>query len=504
MQVNDLLLPPLPDEDHRFLERIRAQLGIVADVSRAEGLLYGPLVRGRSTVLFHTHPHSVAPAYLKNYTGVQVGVNEMPVVVRALTGRRRVRGQAGLFGDGASVVVEAWPLFSPVEPGRVIGAVSIDTSLLEYERLRRRNRVFRRALRHLQGMLRAGLLENAESLSYFGELDGLVFADAEGVIRYTSGVAASLYRRIGYLDPLVNRRLEQLATHDGKLFRQALNSGQCVEAETEDRGRHWIRKAIPIFALPPLPARLWQTLARRSPRRVLTGVLLIVRDVTEERRQEQELRVKNAMIQEIHHRVKNNLQTIAALLRIQSRRVESEAAVAALQDAIQRILSVAVIHEYLSAEGAWSINIKEVCQRILTQTRHSVLPPESRIAFRLHGPAIWLPPRQATACALVINELVQNALEHGFANRGEGTITVNLTDEGDCIMITIQDDGPGLPDDFDPANLNSLGLQIAGTLVKEDLRGNLELTNNHGTTATITFPKATFGGEAGWNQNASS
>jgi two-component sensor histidine kinase len=327
--------------------------------------------------------------------------------------------------------------------------------------------------------------------------------DKAGYIRYASGIALNLYRRIGYIDGLVGRQLENLETHDDQMAREAMTTLACVEQEFRDGGRDWVRKAIPLLSKPTFKDNLTNIFQWSNLPDELVGVLMVIRDMTEERRQEQEIRVKNAMIQEIHHRVKNNLQTIAALLRIQTRRTDEKAAKAALTDATNRILSVAVIHEFLSDNDAWAINMKDVSQRIIVQSQQSLIGPEMKIQFKLEGPSIWLPSRQATACALVINELLQNAVEHAFRGVSEGNLCVSLIDEGDYVIITISDDGAGLPDNFDPAHLSSLGLQIARTLVTEDLQGSFDLLSNPhgGTTAKITFPKALFGGEEGWNEN---
>ncbi len=490
----------LTASEAELLERIKAQMGIVADISRADILLYGPLSStGKTTVLAHAHPHSVAPAYRKIYTDAVVGALDMPVVYRALKKRRKQHGSEGIFSEGFSVLIVARPIRSPENPRRVIGVLSVDSSLLEHERQRRRLRPFQVALVQLQDMLAQGLVNGAEELTPFEGYSGLMVVNRYGVIRYTSGVAANLYRRLGYLDSLVNRQLNTLDTHDFQLFLQAMRTQRCVEVETEDGGRQWVRKVIPLVAKPSIFSHPIRLIAPRRVSSEPVGVLMVIRDQTAERRQEQEMRVKNAMIQEIHHRVKNNLQTIAALLRIQSRRLKSEEAKDALRDAINRVQSVAVIHEFLSDENTWAINIKEAFQRIVAQTKQGIVSPEDNISFRVEGPPIWLPARQATACALVINEMVQNSLEHGFENQRAGTVTITLQDEGDHVIITIRDDGQGLPDDFDPNRLPSLGLQIAHTLVTEDLRGELTFAGSDGGfSATITFPKGLFGGEEGW------
>jgi two-component sensor histidine kinase len=220
------------------------------------------------------------------------------------------------------------------------------------------------------------------------------------------------------------------------------------------------------------------------------GALFTIHDATEERQKEQERRIQAAMVQEIHHRVKNNLQTVAALLRMERRRAKYQETRRVLEDCESRVLSMAVVHEYLSKSEGQSINIREVAHRIIKEIRQGVISPDKQIEVSLQpGNSLYLPARQTTACALVINELLQNAVEHGFADRETGSIAVWLRDEGDAIEILIADDGEGLPPGFDLAQTGSLGLQIVQTLVKDDLKGSFELEDGAGATATIRFSK---------------
>jgi two-component sensor histidine kinase len=189
------------------------------------------------------------------------------------------------------------------------------------------------------------------------------------------------------------------------------------------------------------------------------------------------------------------MQTIASLLRLQSRRADSPAVSRALQEGINRILSVAVIHEFLSHQDARVINIRDVSQRIIQQVSEGVLDREKGIGLDLRGPNIYLPTQPATVCALVINELLQNALEHGYERQEGGTVTVNLMDDGDQITISVDDDGVGLPEEFDLAQTGSLGLQIVSTLAQGDLKGTFELRDrDKGVSAVVTFPKHSQGG----------
>jgi two-component sensor histidine kinase len=233
------------------------------------------------------------------------------------------------------------------------------------------------------------------------------------------------------------------------------------------------------------------------------GVMIAINDATESRRQDQEIRVKNAMIQEVHHRVKNNLQTIAGLLRMQTRRVKSEEARQILDETLNRILSIAVIHEFLSNENSNIINIKEVSNRIVAQFRQGMLNPDKEIELELVGEPIYLPARQATACSLIINELLQNAIEHGFEHKQNGFVRVNLVDEGDEVIITVCDNGDGLPPNFKMEQADSLGFHIVKILVEEDLKGQLLLENGNGLAVTVKFPKILFKGEEGWTDKYS-
>jgi two-component sensor histidine kinase len=188
--------------------------------------------------------------------------------------------------------------------------------------------------------------------------------------------------------------------------------------------------------------------------------------------------------------VKNNLQTIAALLRLQARRTGTEAVSEILQQTISRILSIAVVHEFLSHDESSIIDVKEVCQRIVNEVTQGILDPEKKIRFTLSGSQVYLPAQQATSTALIVNELLQNAVEHGFGARTEGIVSITLEDLGTEMRVEIADDGQGLPPDFSMGEYGSLGLQIVQTLVRDDLKGRFTLVNGSGgVKAVVTFPK---------------
>jgi len=487
----------LTQADIVFLEKVESDLGLLADLSRADVLMYCSCSPDRAVLVTQASPHSILPIYSESVVEREVSLSDEPAVIRALTEGRRglmeVRREVARRpspAKAAPVVQETYPIWA--QDGRVIAAVCIETNLIERERHRRRSKVFRKALQQLQQTVLAGQLRGAEELSPFTEHDGVIVVDAQHRIQYTSGIATSLYRKLGYAGDLVKRHIEDLELDDHSLAFEAMAQGRCQEGEVKVGDLVWVKKALPLFS-----AR--RKLSRRSrgksvPQR-LEGVLIAMRDETDSRRQEEELRVKVAMIQEIHHRVKNNMQTIASLLRLQARRAESDEVRRALQEGISRILSVAVIHEFLAHQEARVINIRDVSQRIINQIREGILDLDRAIRLDLNGPNIYLPTQPATVCALVINELLQNALEHGYERQEGGTVTVNLHDDGEHVTISVDDDGVGLPEEFDLAQTSSLGLQIVRTLAEGDLKGSFEIHGrDKGVSAVVTFPKHTQGG----------
>ena len=487
----------LTEEDITFLQKIGQDLSILADLSRADVLMYCPLTADRAVLVAQASPHSILPIYGKPAMDRQVTFVDEPAVIRALVeGHRGFTEVRRRIGDrespekAAPIVQETHPIRA--SDGRVIAAICIETNLIERERHRRRSKVFQKALKQFQETVLTGNLLGAEQLTSFAEHDGVVVVDTQHRIQYISGIATSLYRKLGYAGDLLKYRIEDLELDDDGLVLEAMEQGRCLEAETQVGDLVWVKKALPFFS----PGRrVRRLLGRAGTAWRLEGVLLTVRDETEARRQEEELRVKVAMIQEIHHRVKNNMQTIASLLRLQSRRAESVEVRRALQEGINRILSVAVIHEFLAHQEARVINIRDVSQRIINQVREGVLDREKGIRLDLRGPNIYLPTQPATVCALVINELLQNALEHGYEREEGGAVTVNLRDDGEQITISVDDDGAGLPEEFDLARTSSLGLQIVRALAEGDLKGSFELYGrDKGVSAVVTFPKHTQGG----------
>ncbi len=194
-----------------------------------------------------------------------------------------------------------------------------------------------------------------------------------------------------------------------------------------------------------------------------------------------------AVVREMHHRIKNNLQTVAMLLRMQASSGENLSARDVLQISVNRILSIAAVHEILSQEGFRFVDVKDVADRIAQLTAQNMISPDRRIGIHVTGEALVLPSKAATSLALVINELLQNALEHAFVGQAQGTVTISLGRSPHHYIIEVSDDGVGLPQER-PA---STGLEIVETLVRDDLRGKIAFkSGKRGTQVVIRLSQS--------------
>jgi two-component sensor histidine kinase len=234
----------------------------------------------------------------------------------------------------------------------------------------------------------------------------------------------------------------------------------------------------------------------------VTGALVLVRDVTDLRRRDRILLSKDQTIREIHHRVKNNLQTIAALLRLQGRRLKSLEAQDAIEASEQRIRSIAIVHETLSRDAGDVVQFDDVVRPLVRAVEETVSTDEQQLRFEVVGEAGELPGIVATPLAVVLNELMQNAVDHAFPYRDEqegsasgapfdGHVVVRLKRTDGELAVQVSDDGVGLPSGFSLDASRGLGLSIVQALVTSELGGEISMHDDAGgTTVDLRLPIA--------------
>lgn len=202
------------------------------------------------------------------------------------------------------------------------------------------------------------------------------------------------------------------------------------------------------------------------------------------------LMVKGALLQEMHHRVKNNLQQIASLLRLQKHYAADRSPVEVLDESISRVLAVASVHDLLSREDLDTISVRKIADSIVGATQQGLTLPNRRIDMHVEGPDLRLPSQHANSVALILNEMVQNAVEHGFEKTVEGDILVRLTEQPEHWLLEVRNTGDPLKPDFNPQRDRDLGLQIIESLTRGDLAGEFTLrTDGEWTIAAVRWPK---------------
>jgi two-component sensor histidine kinase len=311
--------------------------------------------------------------------------------------------------------------------------------------------------------------------------DGALVLDADGRVEYASPNAVSALHRAGVHTNAEGMRLGELGL-DEAAVRAAYAVGAPVTVELE-RGAEVtvVMRCLPLLA-----------------EGEVTGALVLLRDISELRRRDRLLVSMDASIREIHHRVKNNLQTISSLLRLQGRRLEAPEAKGAIEESVRRIRSIALVHEILSRAPGNEVPSADVVRPLVRMAEEGMVSPERPVRFSVEGESEQLPPRVATPLAVVLNELLQNAADHAFPADGPdeptperpGNVVVRLEEEGDDLVVQVEDDGVGLPAGFHVDDSSSLGLSIVRSLVTTQLEGTIELRRRepHGTVVELRVP----------------
>ncbi len=293
--------------------------------------------------------------------------------------------------------------------------------------------------------------------------DGVLMLDIDATVTYVSPNANSALHRVGIQANPVGMRLAELGFHDGPA-RQAFERREPVVEEFEQG------------AEVTLLARCVPLLRGAGEQAEVVGGLLLIRDVTELRKRDRLLLSKDATIREIHHRVKNNLQTISSLLRLQARRLESEEAKAAVAESVRRIRTIALVHESLSREPGDDIAFIEIVRPLLRLAEEGLQSPDRPVRFSVSGSGGRVPAPAASPLSVVMTELLQNAVDHGFPEgSGGGDVAVVLDHHGAELALRVIDNGRGVEPGFDLEAQNGLGLSIVRTLVTTELNGTIEM-----------------------------
>ena len=459
----------LTQEDRARLMELLAEWQLLSDLSFADLILWTPKRKDYQSwpdghlAIAHIRPTTAATVFAHDVIGNVINWGSNPRIDHSLsTGEIDRDSEAELVGE-ILIKEETIPV---AFNGRVIAVISRHRNA---ELMRSPSRLelnYREIAHKIYQMVAEGTfpIQNSfyrsESAPRVG--DGLIRLDSSGQITYASPNARSAFNRAGWSGELEGELLGHVVESvkpnssfpTDESWRSILSGKNLRREEFENESG--------IFDLLVMP------LVAGSDH---IGAIVLLHNVTELRRRDRDLITKDVTIREIHHRVKNNLQTVSALLRLQSRRVDDEVAKNALEEAVRRVASIAIVHETLSNSSTESVAFDEVYDRIV---HNAIELSTHKINVNKVGTFGTFDSQIATPLALVITELIHNALEHGLANSGEN-LRVEISRKEKSCEVRIIDDGVGLPLDFKWDQSSNLGLQIVKTLTENELKGSIEL-----------------------------
>jgi two-component sensor histidine kinase/PAS domain-containing protein len=498
------------------LQRLLGTWGILADFSFSDLVLLAPRAGapgeppGDGTelvVLGQMRPSNSATVVQHDLVGQTVAVTDWPLPVQTMESGEMTRGEVLLEPGEEPVRLHCIPVRCDGVTVAVLARLSAGAG--------RRPGHLERTYRDLFD--RFAIMVSQSTFPFPSEEvateeaprvgDGVVLVDEEGRVRYASPNATNALHRMGMYSQTEGRRLTDLGIEESAI-EWALASALPVVEEVERRPD----VSVLLHCIPLLEDE------------EVTGCLVLMRDVTDVRRLDRLLLSKDAAIREVHHRVKNNLQTISALLRLQARRLPQGSGKVALFEAERRVRSIAIVHEILSREPSDQVPFDEIVTSLIRMAEDSVVSTRG-LAFEVTGELGEVPADVATPLAVVLAELLQNAVEHAFLGteteagtqaetdspdgggpaaadrdgsppvQAPGHIRVHLVNDLSNLTLEVIDDGSGLPEGFDIDQTQSLGLSIVRDLVRSQLDGVITMRNRGdlvpgetGTVVAIVLP----------------
>ncbi|MRH28866.1 PAS domain-containing protein [Microbacterium sp. SYP-A9085] len=476
----------LSDEaDVEWLHRLAGDGQLLADLAFADIVMWVPTEEGSFTAVGHTRPGGAATLFYRDIVGEKVRPQWRAQVRSAYASGRIVDSASPDWFEETPTRVRAVPIVRERsrrgETPDVIGVLTRHTNLGETRTPSRQQITFNDCADDLFGMIASGDFPDLSAPTGPRRgapraSDGLIRLDVDGMTTFASPNALSAFNRLGFDDELEGIPLVEVVTAilpEKRQFDESLPlvvTGRAPwRTDIEARGVTISLRTIPL---------------RDHGTRI--GAIVLCRDVTEMRHQEQELITKDATIREIHHRVKNNLQTVASLLRIQARRTHSDEARDALTQAMRRVSAIAVVHDTLSEGLAQNVDFDDVFQRVLKLVAEVAAGANTKARTHTSGTFGTLPSEYATPLALALTELVTNAVEHGLAGK-EGDVEIATERSDDHLAVRVRDSGVGLPEGQVG---RGLGTQIVRTLIQGELGGSIDWHTlaGMGTEVTIDIP----------------
>ncbi len=458
------------------LQRLVASWGMLSDLCFSDMMLYAQ-ADGRDdafVVLGQVRPTTSRTLHLTDYVGRVIADRERPLVGRGWRLGSVVEGEVDL----ASRAEPARMVCIPVRwQGELVAILGRESALTVGRRPGQLERTYVEVFDRLARMIAQGDFPFPVDEEVTSETprvgDGAIVLDATARVDFASPNAVNALHRVGLYTSIDGLRLDEAGLGQSAVDLAFQMRLPATEEVTESTDAALVIRCIPL---------LDQGRA--------TGAIVLLRDVTELRRRDRLLLSKDAAIREVHHRVKNNLQTISSLLRLQSRRLPPGEGRSALEESERRVRSIALVHEILSRDTVDQVHFNDILPSLIRMAE-DVGSSERPVRITSNGDAGDVPASVATPLAVVVTELLQNAAEHGRPDDGETeplSVSVTLQRSEAELSLTVHDDGAGFPDGFRIDDTDSLGLSIVRSLVGTQLGGTISMHNEGGAVAQLIIP----------------
>jgi two-component sensor histidine kinase len=464
------------------LQRLVATWGVLSDLCFADLLLFVP-VHGDDeslVVLGQVRPTTNQTLHLEDLVGHRMTSGQRPLVTKAWRLGSIVEGEVEIPRRNE----RARQVCIPVRWGdELVAVLTRESALAVGRRPGELERVYVEVFDRLARMISRGeypfpLDEEVTSESpRVG--DGVMVLDAAGRVDYASPNAVNALHRMGMYSGIEGVRLDELG-----LEQSAVGLAYQTRLPATEEIAHGSDSAVVIRCLP------------LTDHGTVTGAVALLRDVSDLRRRDRLLLSKDAAIREVHHRVKNNLQTISSLLRLQARRMPEGEGRHALQESERRVRSIALVHEILSRDTTDEVDFNDILPSLIRMAE-DLGSTHRPVRITYQGQAGELAAAIATPLAVVVNELLQNAAEHAFpVDEGADpsvphqpiVVHVNLERQSETLELTVSDNGVGLPPGFSIDKSASLGLSIVRSLVGTQMGGTIDMRSDDGTVVELRIP----------------
>lgn len=443
----------LIDKEIEKIKHMAGTLQLVANMVDADVLIDCLTSNGDAIVVAEAKPAYVRSSYKASVVGLLAKKENEPAVARTFKLGIASKQMRAITQENKQVVQAVEPIHYNQH---LIGVLVVEQKIDEGLKFPEKNFKFMAdALAHMQ--------DESNWLTEYIE-EAIVLIDQEGIVTFRNSFAEKLYARLGFVDDILGVPYDTIRLTDYQLS----GAEEDFSVKEAKIGKCYLSIKY----------------VRLSTHGISFAV--VISDITGIKEQEKELIFKSVAIKEMHHRIKNNLQTIASLLRLQVRRTNYEETRQVLGESMNRILSIAATHELLAQSGVDNVKIKGVILNIKNNTVRYFARPNFNVDVLLTGDDFEIESNLATTIALVINELLQNSLEYAFLGRERGRIRISVLKGELYSQIKVVDNGIGF--DISSLNKSSLGLTIVKALVHDKLRGDINIqSGKEGTTVAFTF-----------------